>query len=68
MTSSHGSALHVICGLTVKFNHHRVKVYHVICLANLHIHAISDHSDEGEVELGLTHHFLCSAAAGMVLF
>ncbi len=42
---------HVIRGLTDKFNHHRVKVYHLhtFCLA--------------KVELGLAHHFLRSAAA-----
>ncbi len=41
---------HVIRGLTDKFNHHRVKVYHLhtFCLA--------------KVELGLAHHFLRSAA------
>jgi len=33
---------HVICGLTVKFNHHRVKVYrlHMFCLASLLIQAV----------------------------
>ncbi len=53
----------VICELTVKFNHHIVKVYqlHVFCLANWPIQTISDHSDE--VESGLAHRFLCSAAA-----
>ncbi len=41
---------HVIHRLTVKFNHHRVKVYHlhVFCLA--------------KVESRLVHRFLCSAA------
>ncbi len=42
---------HVIRRLTDKFNHSRVKVYHLhsFCLA--------------KVELGLAHHFLHSAAA-----
>ncbi len=45
---------HVIRGLTVKFNHNRVKVYHlhVFCLA--------------KVESGLVHCFLYSAAAAKV--
>ncbi len=41
---------HVIRGLTVKFNHHRVKVYnlHVFCLANLPIQTILNHSYKRE--------------------
>ncbi len=41
---------HVICGLTVKFNHHRVKVYylHVFCLASLPIQTILNDSSKRE--------------------
>ncbi len=41
---------HVIRWLTVKFNHHRVKVYylHMFCLANLPIQTIVNHSSKRE--------------------
>jgi len=49
--------MHVIRGLTAKFNHHNVKVYHlnVFCLASLHIQTILNAEEESKIGIREPH-------------